>query len=201
MPSDKDWDYLLDYPDFIIYDLDPYIYSGKEKAGDEPELNRKAFDTLCEVALWLKEVLDKLSLKAFVKTSGKTGLHIYVPVVRNLDYKAVRSTAETIGRFVLQSHTSDITMDWPVEKLKGKVFIDYNQNVRGKTLAAVYSPRPGTEAMVSTPLLWEELRKVYPTDFTIVKVNQRLKETGDLWSDILHAKCDVKELLTLKRNN
>jgi bifunctional non-homologous end joining protein LigD len=195
MPARKSIDYILDYPDFIIFDLDPYIYSGKEKAGDEPELNRKAFDKVCQVALWLKEVVDKLSLKAFVKTSGKTGLHIYIPIVRNLDYKAVRSAAETIGRFVLQAHPSDITMEWSVEKRKGKVFVDYNQNVRGKTLAAAYSPRPAPEATVSTPLRWNELGKVYPTEFTILTLPERLKKTGDLWKDILGAKRDIKELV------
>jgi bifunctional non-homologous end joining protein LigD len=195
MPADEDMDHLLDYPDFIIFDLDPYIYSGKEKAGDEPELNRKAFARVCEVALWLKEVTDKLSLKAFVKTSGKTGLHIYIPIVRNLDYKAVRSAAETIGRFVLQSHPADITMEWSVEKRKGKVFVDYNQNVRGKTLVAAYSPRPAPEATVSTPLRWNELGRVYPTEFTITTLPERLKKTGDLWADILGAKRDIRELV------
>jgi bifunctional non-homologous end joining protein LigD len=197
MKTKKDIDYLLDYPDFIVFDLDPYIYSGLERAGGEPELNRKAFDKTCEVSLWLKEVIDKLSLKAFVKTSGKTGLHIYVPIVRNLSYKAVRSAAETIGRFVLQNHPSDVTIDWAVEKRNGKVFIDYNQNVRGKTLAAAYSPRPAPEATVSMPLRWEELGKVYPTDFTIGEVTGRLKQMGDLWSDILRAKRDVKKILAL----
>jgi bifunctional non-homologous end joining protein LigD len=196
MPVSRDTNYLLDYPDFVIFDLDPYIYSGKEKAGDEPELNRKAFDKVCEVALWLKEVLDKLSLKAFVKTSGKTGMHVYVPIVRNLDYKAARSTAETIGRFILQNHPTDITMEWTVEKRKGKVFVDYNQNVRGKTLATAYSPRPASEATVCTPLCWNELGKVYPTDFTIMTLPDRLKKTGDLWANILSAKRDIGELLT-----
>jgi len=195
MPARKDIDYLLNYPDFIILDLDPYIYSGKEKAGDEPELNRKAFDKVCQVALWLKEIVDKLSLKAYVKTSGKTGLHIYIPIVRNLDYKAVRSAAETIGRFVLQAHPDDITMEWSVEKRKGKIFVDYNQNVRGKTLAAAYSPRPAAEAAVSTPLRWNELGKVYPTEFTILTLPGRLKKTGDLWADIIVNKRDVKEVL------
>jgi bifunctional non-homologous end joining protein LigD len=198
MTAGKDIDYLLDYPDFIIFDLDPYIYSGREKAGNEPELNQKAFDKVCEVALWLQEVIDKLSLTAFVKTSGKTGLHIYIPVVRNLDYKAVRSAAETIGRFVLRGHPSDITMEWSVEKRRGKVFIDYNQNVRGKTLAAAYSPRPTPEATVSAPLHWHELGKVYPTDFSIQTFPERLKNTGDLWSGILGIKRDVKELVATR---
>jgi bifunctional non-homologous end joining protein LigD len=195
MPAKKGVDYVLDYPDFIIFDLDPYIYSGKEKAGDEPELNRKAFDKVCQVALWLKEVIDKLSLKAYVKSSGKTGLHIYVPIVRNLDYKAVRSSAETIGRFVLQNHPEDVTMEWSVEKRAGKVFVDYNQNVRGKTLATAYSPRPAPGGPASTPLHWHELGKVYPTAFTILTLPERINKTGDLWADILSSKRDVRKVL------
>ncbi len=195
MRAKKDVDYILDYPDFLIFDLDPYIYSGKEKAGDEPELNRKAFDKVCQVALWIKEVLDKLSLVSYVKSSGKTGLHIYVPIVRNLDYKAVRSSAETIGHFVLRNHPEDVTMEWSVEKRTGKVFIDFNQNVRGKTLAAAYSPRPAPGGPASTPLHWHELGKVYPTDFTILTLPERLKKSGDLWEDILKDKRDVRKAL------
>jgi len=191
-----DVEYLLDYPDFIIFDLDPYIYSGREPTGAEPALNRRAFAKVCEVALWLKEILDSLSLAAFVKTSGKTGLHIYVPVTRRLNYKAVRSAAETIGRFLLQRHPADVTMDWVVENRTGKVFLDYSQNVRGKTLASACSPRPTPEATVSTPLRWEELGKIYPTDFSLLTLPDRVRETGDLWADILAAKCDLKGLLS-----
>jgi len=193
--GEKDVNRLLDRPDFIIFDLDPYIYSGKEAAGDEPELNREAFARGCEVALWLKEVLDGLSLAAFVKTSGKTGLHIHVPIVRRLDYRQARRAAETIGQFLMQKHARDITMEWAPEKRSGKVFIDYAQNVRGKTLASVYSPRPSPEAAVSAPLSWDELRKVYPTDFTILTVPDRLKATGDLWANILMAKRDLGKAL------
>jgi bifunctional non-homologous end joining protein LigD len=195
MGSDKsdqsDVNGILDHPDFIIFDLDPYLYSGKEAAGAEPELNRAAFTKGCEVALWLKEVLDGLSLTGFVKTSGKTGLHVYVPIVRNLDYRQSRRAAETVGKFLMQKHADDITMEWAPERRTGKVFMDYAQNVRGKTLACAYSPRPYPEATVSTPLRWEELGKVYPTDFTIITVPDRLKQTGDLWADILKAKKDL----------
>jgi bifunctional non-homologous end joining protein LigD len=187
--------YILDYPDFIIFDLDPYIYSGRELPGAEPELSRAGFARVTEVALWLKEILDNLSLNAFIKTSGKTGLHVYVPIVRNLDYKAVRSAAETIGKFILQRHPAEITMEWTQKKRAGKVFVDHGQNVRGKTLASVYSPRPDSEASVSTPLRWEELGKVYPTDFSLLTLPDRLKETGDLWANILSVKRNLKELL------
>jgi bifunctional non-homologous end joining protein LigD len=188
-------DERLGYPDFIIFDLDPYLYSGKEKAGAEPDLNRKGFDRVCEVALWLKEILDSLKLNAYVKTSGKTGLHVHVPVVRWPGYRAVRSAAQTIGRALVEKHPEAITMDWAVEKRTGKVFFDYNQNVRGKTLACAYSPRPAPEATVSTPLRWEELGRVYPTDFTLLNVPERLEKTGDLWADILTSKSDLKIIL------
>lgn len=193
--SRAETDYLLDYPDFIIFDLDPYIYSGQEPPGAEPELSRDSFARVTEVALWLKETLDELSLNSFIKTSGKTGLHVYVPIVRNLDYKAVRSAAETIGRFILQRHPGEITMEWAQKKRAGKVFVDHGQNVKGKTLASVYSPRPDPEATVSTPLRWEELGKIYPTDFTLLTLPDRLKGTGDLWASILSAKRNLKGLL------
>jgi bifunctional non-homologous end joining protein LigD len=188
----------LDYPDFIVFDLDPYIYSGSEEAGDEPELNRTAFSRACEVAAWLKEVLDGLSLPAFLKTSGKTGLHVYLPVVRNLEFGSARRAAETIGQFLMQRHPRDITMEWATEKRTGKVFIDYGQNVRGKTLASVYSPRPSADAAVSFPLRWDELGKVYPSDFTLLTVPGLLEERGDLWRDILNAKRDLGEVLREK---
>jgi len=191
---------LLSYPDFIVFDLDPYIYSGHEAAGEEPELNRKAFAKTREVAYWLKDMLDSLSLSSFVKTSGRTGLHVYVPILRTLDYRAVRSACETIGRFLLRQHPRQITMDWTVEKRTGKVFFDHNQNVRGKTLASIYSPRPLPEAPVSMPLRWDELSDAYPSDFTILSAPGLLAERGDLWAGILDAKHDLEGLLEIAKD-
>ncbi len=185
----------LNFPDFIVFDLDPYIYSGEEKKGAEPELNRKAFLKTCDVAYWLKDLLDSLSLSSFVKTTGKTGLHIYVPIVRHFDYDAVRSAAETVGRFLVRAHPKDITMEWSVPKRAGKIFFDHNQNVKGKTLASLYSPRPVGWAGVSMPLRWDELREIYPTHFTIQNACDRLAETGDLWSNILAEKHDLAGML------
>ncbi|MEX0799789.1 MAG: non-homologous end-joining DNA ligase [Dehalococcoidia bacterium] len=186
---------LLNYPDFMVFDLDPYIYSGREKKGEEPELNRKAFAATRQVALWLKELLDSLSLSSFVKTTGRTGLHIYVPILRQLPYRAVRHGCETIGRFLMAQHPKEITMEWAVEKRTGKVFLDHNQNVRGKTLASIYSARPLPEAAVSMPLRWDELDGAYPTDFTILSAPTRLVKAGDLWSGILDAKHDLQAML------
>jgi bifunctional non-homologous end joining protein LigD len=185
----------LNYPDFIVFDLDPYLYSGEEKEGAEPALNKAAFAKTREVANRLREVLDSLSLSAFVKTSGMTGLHIYVPILRRVDFDAVRAAAGTVGRFLMQEYSDDITMEWAVRKRKGKIFFDHNQNSRGKTLASAYSPRPSPEASVSMPLSWEELDKVYPTDFTILNVPERLAKKRDPWKGILDAKHDLGSLL------
>ena len=166
-----------------------------EAKGDEPALNRRAFAKTRKVAFWLKELLASLSLSSFVKTSGRTGLHIYVPILRHLEYDAVRSVCETIGQFLLRKHPREITMEWTVTKRTGKVFFDHNQNARGKTLASVYSPRPLPEAAVSMPLRWDELDDVYPTDFTILTVPDQLRQRGDLWAGILDAKHDLQGLL------
>jgi bifunctional non-homologous end joining protein LigD len=191
----KEANVILDYPDFIVFDLDPYIYSGKEAAGAEPELNRPAFARTCQVARWLKDVLDSLSLESFVKTSGATGIHVYVPIVRRLEYESVRAFAHTISGYLEKKHPREVTLKWPVVERPGKVFVDYNQNARGKTLASVYSPRPTVAATVSIPFRWEELDEVYPTDFTILNTPQRLAKTGDIWADMLKARNDIKGLL------
>jgi bifunctional non-homologous end joining protein LigD len=185
----------LNFPDFIVFDLDPYIYSGEEKKGAEPELNRRAFLKTCEVAFWLKDLLDSLSLSSFVKTTGKTGLHIYVPILREFDYDTVRATAETVGRFLVRAHPRDITMEWATQKRAGKIFFDHNQNTKGKTLASIYSPRPVPWAGVSVPVRWDELREVYPADFTILNAADRVAEAGDLWARILDDKHDLGAML------
>ena len=185
----------LNFPDFVVFDLDPYIYSGKEKKGDEPELNRHAFAKTAEVAQDLKDILTELSLSSFLKTSGKTGLHIYVPVLRQYDYGIARKSCEVIGRFLLQSRPRDVTMEWAVSKRSGKIFLDHNQNVRGKNMASIYSLRPLPGAPVSTPLRWDELDQVYPTDFTIDTLPERVEDIGDLWAEVLNAKHDLRRLL------
>ena len=186
---------VLNYPDFIVFDLDPYIYSGAEKAGEEPELNRRAFAKGAEVALALKGLLDQLSLSSFLKTSGKTGLHIYVPILREYDYTVTRKACELIGRFLLRQRPRDLTMEWSVSKRTGKIFLDHNMNVMGKNMASVYSLRPLPGAPVSVPLRWDELPDVYPSDFNIDTAHQRLADVGDLWVDILGAKHDLRRLL------
>src|SRR5262249_16114431 len=182
---------VLNYPDFVVFDLDPYLYSGREGRGEEPELHPEGFAATSQAALWLKDMLDSLGLTSFVKTTRKTGLRIYVPIKRTLDYHATHSISETLARVLAQQHPREVTIEWAVDKRRGKVFADYNQNVRGKTLASIYSPRVLPWAAVSMPLRWDEVGKVFPTDFTILTAPDRLRVVGDLWADIQDRKVDL----------
>ncbi|MGP8035616.1 MAG: DNA ligase D [Steroidobacteraceae bacterium] len=179
---------ILNYPDYLVFDIDPYIYSGKEAKGAEPELNRKGFAVGKRVAFWLRALLRDMGLEAVIKTSGKTGLHMFVPIERTVTFDEARHICERIGRHVLREHPKDITMDWAIDKRTGKIFIDYNMNVRGKTLNVAYSPRgvPGTP--ISMPLTWEELEAAEPMDFTLNNVPDRLEKRGDRWHDVLELK-------------
>jgi bifunctional non-homologous end joining protein LigD len=189
----------LNYPDYVVFDIDPYIYSGKEAPGEEPELNTTAFEKGKEVAFWLRELLASMSLEAIVKTSGKTGLHVFVPIRRTLDFDTARQVSEMVGRHLLRRHPKDITLEWSVPKRTGKIFMDYNMNVRGKTLNVAYSPRGVAGAPVSMPLTWEELARAHPLDFRITNVGRRLAETGDRWRDALTRKQSLERALKRER--
>ena len=186
---------VLNYPDYVVFDIDPYIYSGKEAKGEEPELNTTAFEKGKEVAFWLRELLQTMSLEPIVKTSGKTGLHVFVPIKRTIDFDAARHVSELVGRHLLRLHPKDITMDWSVPKRTGKIFMDHNMNVRGKTLNVAYSPRGVAGAPVSMPLSWDELAKAHPLDFRITNVAQRLTQNGDRWRDVLKLKQSLERVL------
>jgi bifunctional non-homologous end joining protein LigD len=186
---------VLNYPDYVVFDLDPYIYSGKEAKGAEPELNAIAFEKGKEVAFWLRELLLTMSLEAIVKTSGKTGLHVFVPIKRTIDFDAARQVSELVGRHLMRLHPKDITLEWSIPKRTGKIFMDYNMNVRGKTLNVAYSPRGVPGAPVSMPLTWEELASAHPLDFRITDVPERLARTGDRWQDALKRKQSLERAL------
>ena len=186
---------VLNFPDYVVFDIDPYIYSGKEAAGEEPELNTVAFEKGKEVAFWLRELLQGMSLEAIVKTSGKTGLHVFVPIRRTIDFDAAREVSELVGRHLMRLHPKDITLEWSVPKRTGKIFMDYNMNVRGKTLNVAYSPRGAPGAPVSMPLTWEELATAHPLDFRLTNAAERLARTGDRWADALKRKQSLERVL------
>ena len=186
---------VLNYPDYVVFDIDPYIYSGKEAPGGEPELNTTAFEKGKEVAFWLRELLAGMKLDAIVKTSGKTGLHVFVPIRRTIDFGAAREVSELVGRHLMRQHPADITLEWSVPKRTGKIFMDYNMNVRGKTLNVAYSPRGAPGAPVSMPLTWDELAGAHPLDFRLTNAAQRLATTGDRWHKALSRKQNLEAAL------
>ncbi|GAB3101044.1 DNA ligase D [Lysobacter terrae] len=186
---------VLNYPDYVVFDIDPYIYSGKEAKGAEPELNTVAFEKGKEIAFALRELLLGMGLEPIVKTSGKTGLHVFVPIKRTLDFDAARHVSELVSRHLMRQRPKDITMEWSVPKRSGKIFMDHNMNVRGKTLNVAYSPRGEPAAPVSMPLTWDELASAYPLDFRIPGVIKRLSRMGDRWSDALTRKQDLERAL------
>jgi bifunctional non-homologous end joining protein LigD len=160
-----------DRPDFAIFDLDPADGAG--------------WDQVVYVAGLINVVLERLGLAAYPKTSGATGLHVYVPLEPEYDYRRVRRFVETVGRMVAAADPDSVTMEWDIPKRAGKVFIDHNQNVGGKTIASVYSVRPRPGAPVSTPVLWDELGSVHPDDYTMATVWPRFRQYGDLFAPVL----------------
>jgi bifunctional non-homologous end joining protein LigD len=115
--------------------------------------------------------------------------------VRKFDYDAARNIAETIGRYALQQWPTEVTLEWAVVRRTGKIFFDYNQNSRGKSLASILCPRRHPLGTVSMPIQWDELQRIYPTDFTLRTVPGILQQQGDPWADILRSKQDLGALV------
>src|SRR5690348_12459040 len=186
---------VLERPDYVLFDLDPFIYSGHEAKGREPSFNPAAFAKAANVARELESMLAAIGLDAFVKTSGKTGLHVIVPMKRTLRFDAVREMARFIGDRLMRAHPQDITLDWEVKKRTGKVFVDANMNVRGKSMTAPLSPRGLPGAPVSMPLSWDELDEANPRDFRITTVPGLLAKRGDAWRGWLAHAQRVEDVL------
>ncbi|MFW6151216.1 MAG: hypothetical protein ACOC6A_06745 [Chloroflexota bacterium] len=124
------------------------------------------------------------------------GLHVLMPVARQYRYTAIRAAAGSLSTHLLKQHADLVSLDWASEERTDKIFIDFNQNVRGKSIVAPYSLRASTDMPVSAPLRWGELGDIYPTDFTPDRVVDRLSRSGDLWQDIFDHKSDLRALVT-----
>jgi bifunctional non-homologous end joining protein LigD len=160
-----------EYPDFAVFDLDP-------QEGVE-------WEQVAYVAGLINVLLERLGLASYPKTSGATGIHIYLPLEPIHSYRRVRRFVETIGRMLAAADPEAVTMEWDVPKRGARVFVDHNQNVGGKTIASVYSVRPVSGAQVSTPFVWSELEAITPAAFTIGSVWDRLRQYGDLFTPVL----------------
>jgi bifunctional non-homologous end joining protein LigD len=190
---------VIELPDYMLFDIDPFIYSGREPKGRHPEFNPDAFAQARDVAFALKALLDGMGLQSWVKTSGKTGLHVVVPIRRTLRYEVVREMARHIGDYLMRRHPDEITVDWNVDRRRGKVFIDYNMNVRGKSMTTPYSTRGLAVAPVSMPLSWRALKTAQPLDFRLPTVGSSTARRDDPWADVLEAKQSLEQALAAGR--
>ncbi len=161
-----------DNPDELRIDLDP-----------QPG---RAFADVVQAAVGLREVLREVGLAPLVKTTGNRGVHVFAPIAPQREFLEVRHAVIGIARELERRMPSLVTTAWWKEERGSKVFVDYNQACRDRTLAAAWSPRPLPGAPVSTPVAWEELGDVDPTTLTVHTVPARLAERGDPWAD-LHA--------------
>lgn len=180
----------LDHPDYLVFDLDPV---------------EAPFETVQQVAIVLNGVLDELGLRGYPKTSGASGIHVHLPVLENtFTYEDVRVFAEAIASIVVARIPEYATIERVVKRRKPhQVYVDYLQNIRGKTVASVYSPRPRPGAPVSTPLKWVEFRRpIDPNAFTIKTIFKRLDEYGELFERALSDRQDIAGFLgALKHKN
>ncbi|MGB4516455.1 MAG: non-homologous end-joining DNA ligase [Dethiobacteria bacterium] len=166
----------LENPDFVVFDLDP--------------MEQSTFSDVCTIAVAVKELLARMHLQCYPKLSGATGIQIYLPVEPRYTYRQAREFAEAICRRVHLAYPEITTIARKVEQRKGKLYLDYLQNGRGKTLAAPYSPRPLPGAPVSMPLTWEDVagEAILPGDFNLENVMAHLERQGDLFAPVLENK-------------
>ncbi|MEN2487111.1 DNA ligase D [Flavobacterium sp. B11] len=174
-------------PDWLVIDLDP--------AKDD-------FTQVVQTALVVKEVLDELETECLCKTSGASGLHIYIPLGAQYDYDSIKILGELIAKEVHSRLPDSTTVDRSIKKRNNKLYIDFLQNRRGQTLAAPYSVRPKPGATVSTPLEWGEVNdKLHPSQFTIKNVLSRFEKKGDLWKPVLSKGANIKKIIHKLENN
>lgn len=167
----------IDRPDWFVFDLDP-------GAGVE-------FATICDLALSVKDALERVGLESYAKTSGSRGLHVYVPLKAIYGYEQVADFALRVATLVARGNPQTATIERSLKKRRrGQIYIDHMQNARGKSVVAPYSVRPKPGAMVSAPLEWSEVkgRKIKLQDFTIKSMMQRLARVGDLFKPVLAQK-------------
>lgn len=160
-----------DCPDSIVFDLDPGEGQG--------------FEAVRDAAGKIYEILKSLDIKSFAKTSGATGLQIYIPVGCRYSYEKARSINSFFGKYFSQKYPQMFTIERSRKGRGNKLYFDYLQMWSNKTIIAPYSPRATQEATVSTPFDWAELNQIKPEDFTIRNILNRVLEKGDLFKPTL----------------
>ncbi|AUH67691.1 MULTISPECIES: DNA polymerase domain-containing protein [Gordonia] len=173
-----------DHPDQLRIDLDP------------PD--GKGFDDVRRVALDLvRPLLDDLGMTGYVKTSGSRGVHVFVPIRPEWDFIATRRAVIAFGRELERRDPAAVTLSWWKEERGDRIFIDYNQNARDRSMASPYSVRKSARARVSAPVTWEELVDVDPDDLTVATVPALVERRGDPWSGIDEHHSGLERLLEM----
>ncbi|HYD22871.1 MAG TPA: hypothetical protein VEB40_15415, partial [Flavipsychrobacter sp.] len=168
-----------DNPDYIVMDIDPS--------------DKNTFAQVIETAHVIHDILDKAGCPSYCKTSGATGLHVYVPLAAKYNYEQAREFAHMIA-ILAQEQLPDFTSLERSLKKRGndRIYIDYLQNRPGQTLSSVYSARPKPGAPVSTPLDWKEVKPgISPRDYNIKNIFKRLEKKGDLFAPVLKKGVDI----------
>lgn len=163
----------LDKPNYFVLDLDPS--------------EKNTFQQVVETAQVIKEILDKAGAASYPKTSGATGIHIYVPLGAKYSYEQAKDFAHLIAIRAQEQLPGFTSLERSLSKRgKNNIYIDYLQNRKGQTLSCAYSLRPKPGAPVSTPLEWKEVKKgLHPTDFTFKNIMKRIEKKGDLFKGTL----------------
>lgn len=175
----------VECPDIAVIDLDP--------------AEGTTFNDVLKIALLVREALSQFNLKSYPKTSGATGLHIFVPIKPVYAFQTVTKAMQYIAELIVKINPQKATVERKVIQRKGKVYLDYLQNVRGKTMAFQYSLRPIPGAPVSTPLYWDEIEElnITPGYFTINNIFSRIEKIGDIYYEVLTNKQKLDLLLDL----
>lgn len=171
-----------EYPTWMVIDIDPS--------------DKNTFEEVIDTALATKDILSKAGAEGFCKTSGATGLHVYVPMGSRYTYTQVKEFAEIIAMMVQQQLPDTTSVVRSLKKRGNKIYVDFLQNRRGQTLAAPYSARPKPGATVSTPLEWKEVKAgLHPSQFNIKNIINRIEKKGDLFSAVLGKGIDLRKCL------
>jgi len=169
----------LEFPDYTVIDLDPS--------------EKNSFDEVIEVAQATKEVLGLAEIEGFCKTSGSSGLHIYIPMESKYSYEEARDFTKLLCYYIAEKVPNLTSMDRAKRKRKDKIYLDYLQNRRGQTLASAYCARPKPGAPVSAPLEWKEVKRgLKILDFNIKNMPERIQEKGDLFKSVLRKGIDME---------
>ncbi|MEO5909203.1 MAG: DNA ligase D [Ginsengibacter sp.] len=173
----------LDNPDYLMIDIDPS--------------EKNTFNQVIEVALKVKDILNKAGAESFCKTSGASGMHIYVPTEKKYSYEQVKDFTYIVCMLVNEELKTFTTLERNLQKRGNKhIYLDYLQNRRGQTISSVYCVRPKPGATVSTPLLWKEVKKgLSPKQFTIFNSLERVEKLGDIFKGVLGKGIDLAKCL------